>query len=483
MSSAVMDMTSTAYRPAEHHAFETSGRDFLYLVPSGAIFGLDGLSKQIFSLLLKEQLPREELVTALIGRGYGKTEIEATLDDMESCDVIFSGAPKEAFPSLPEPDFPLQRIVLNTTNQCNLACGYCYEYSDDKIAQTKDKPKYMSEEVAQAAIDTLIRESAGRPLLHVTFFGGETLLNFNLMRFAVLYARKRAAEVSKDVDFSLTTNATLLTEEIVDFLAENRIGVTVSIDGDKELHDRMRTFHNGKGSYDIIAPKIKMLLARHKTNSIGARVTLSSGVRDVRRIYDHLTKELGFQGVGISPATANPDRLYHIGGQKMDDVFDQFSELAWEYRDYALRGGQHYFTNVSDTIKELHSGISKAYTCGAGLGLLGVSTSGGIAACHRFVDSPVAQMGNVLDEGVDHTARRQFLEDHHVGSRPDCHTCWVRPVCAGGCYHESFINHGQTAASNLNQCDRIRGWIDLCLRIYGQIAVENPAFLERFNEN
>jgi len=106
MSSAVMDMTSTAYRPAEHHAFETSGRDFLYLVPSGAIFGLDGLSKQIFSLLLKEQLPREELVTALIGRGYGRTEIEATLDDMESCDVIFSGAPKEAFPSLPEPDFP-----------------------------------------------------------------------------------------------------------------------------------------------------------------------------------------------------------------------------------------------------------------------------------------------------------------------------------------------------------------------------------------
>src|SRR5690349_6914442 len=212
MSSAVMDMTSTAYRPAEHHAFETSGRDFLYLVPSGAIFGLDGLSKQIFSLLLKEQLPREELVTALIGRGYGKTEIEATLDDMESCDVIFSGAPKEAFPSLPEPDFPLQRIVLNTTNQCNLACGYCYEYSDDKIAQTKDKPKYMSEEVAQAAIDTLIRESAGRPLLHVTFFGGETLLNFDLMRFAVLYARKRAAKVSKDVDFSLTTNATLLTE-------------------------------------------------------------------------------------------------------------------------------------------------------------------------------------------------------------------------------------------------------------------------------
>src|SRR6476660_5557387 len=165
MSSAAMEVASAAYRPAEHHAFQTAGKDFLYLVPSGAVFGLEGLSKEIFSLLLKEQLPREELVSALVKCGYGKTEIELTLDDMESCDVILSGEPKASFPSLPEPDFPLQRIVLNTTNQCNLACGYCYEYSDDKIAQTKDKPKYMSEDVARAAIDTLIRESAGRPLL------------------------------------------------------------------------------------------------------------------------------------------------------------------------------------------------------------------------------------------------------------------------------------------------------------------------------
>jgi uncharacterized protein len=256
----------------------------------------------------------------------------------------------------------------------------------------------------------------------------------------------------------------------------------VSIDGDKELHDRMRVFHNGRGSYDVIAPKIKMLLARHKTNSIGARVTLSSGVHHVRRIYDHLTKELGFQGVGFSPATANPDRLYHIGGERMDNVLEQFSELAWEYRDYALKGGQHYFTNVSDTIKELHSGVSKAYTCGAGLGMLAVGTSGDIGACHRFVDAPVAQMGNVVNSGVDHSARRDFLEQHHIGARPDCHTCWVRPVCAGGCYHESFINHGQTAASNLKQCDRIRGWIDLCLQIYAEIGLSNPKFLERFND-
>lgn len=478
----VAEPITAAYRPAEHHAFRSSGKEFVYLVPSGAIFHLHGISKEVFDLLLSAPLDREELVDVLTQRGYEKRDVEATLDDMESCDVVSAGENKKSFPALPEQDFPLQRIVLNTTNQCNLSCGYCYEYSDDKIAKTSGKPKYMTEEIANASIDTLFREAGSRPKVHVTFFGGETLLNYPVMKSTVDYANRKAAELEKVVDYSLTTNATLLTEEIVDFLAANRFGVTVSMDGDRELHDKMRVFHNGKGSYDVIVPKIKMLLARHKTNSIGARVTLSSGVRHVRRIYEHLTKEIGFQGVGFSPATANTDRLYHIGGQQMDDVLDQFADLAWEYRDFALRGGQHYFTNASDTIKELHQGISKAYTCGAGLGMLGVGTSGDVAICHRFVDAPVAQMGNVMKDGVDHTARRQFLEDHHVGSRPDCHTCWVRPVCGGGCYHESYIHYGDTHASNLHQCDRVRGWIDTCLQIYGEITLKNPKFLERFDE-
>jgi uncharacterized protein len=470
------------YRQAEHHRFSVGSAEFLYLVPSGAVFGLQGLSKEIFESLEEGGADREDIVVRLAGAEYAPADIETVLDEMEYYDVLTTGDGKPKFPTVPTTDFPLQRMVLNVTNQCNLSCGYCYEYSEDKIAINKDKPKYMSDTVAQAAIDTLFRESGNRPKLHVTFFGGESLLNFPLMQSAVAYTDAKAAEEGRKVEYSLTTNATLLTEEIADFLAAHRFGVTVSIDGDKELHDRMRVFHNGRGSYETIAPRIKMLLARHKTSSIGARVTLSSGVRHVRRIYDHLTQEFGFDGVGFSPATANPDRLYHIGSEKMDDVLEQFTDLAWEYRDYALRGGQHHFTNVSDTIKELHSGVSKAYTCGAGLGMLGVGTSGDIGACHRFVDAPVAQMGNVVDGGVNHEARREFLDQHHIGARPDCHTCWVRPVCAGGCYHESFINHGNTAASNLKQCDRIRGWIDVCLKIYAEIGQENPQFLERFND-
>ena len=483
MSSASLLSQAPPYRLREYHPFESAGSKFLYLVPSGAIFSLDDIGREIIEAVGEEARAKEELIPILARRGYDSGAIELAFAELEHSDVISSSETVVSKPVIPQKAFPLQRIVLNVTNTCNLACTYCYEYSEDKISKTENKPKYMAHQVAESAIDMLIRESEGRPAIHVTFFGGETLLNFGLMRSSVGYAKQKAAEAGKTVEFSLTTNATLLNEEIIDFFSEHKIGVTVSIDGDRELHDRMRVFHDGRGSYDTIVPKIKALLARHRTNSIGARVTLSSGVSHVRRIYEHLTQEVGFRAVGFSPATANPDRLYSIGPQKMNSILGGFEDLAWEYRDYAVSGRQHGFTNANDTLKDLHSGISKAYACGAGLGLLGVGTSGDLSLCHRFVDSPVGKMGSVVDGGIDHHARQEFLETHNLGSRYDCHTCWARPTCAGGCYHEAFIHYGDTSAANLHYCDWIRGWNDLCLRIYGEISVRNPSFLDRFNDN
>jgi uncharacterized protein len=471
------------YRQREFHAFESAGTQFVYLVPSGSIFAIDKIGREILDRVKDISPTREELVGFLTERGYAPAEIETSLMELEFSEVIQRGDLIPPKPKLPEKNFPLQRVVLNITNQCNLACTYCYEYSEDKISKTDGKPKYMTPSVAESSIDMLIKESGDRPSIHVTFFGGETLLNFPTLRTSVDYAKRKCAEAGKHIEFSLTTNATMLNEQIVDFISEHNIGVTVSIDGDRELNDKMRVFSDGRGSYDVIVPRIKMLLQRHKTNSIGARVTLSSGNSHVRRIYEHLTQEVGFYAVGFSPATANPKRLYSIGETKMETVLQGFEDLAWEYRAWALAGRQHGFTNVNDTLKELHSGMSKAYPCGAGLGLLGVGTAGDISLCHRFVDSDVGKMGHVDKGGVDHAARDQFLGTHHIGARYDCHTCWARPVCAGGCYHEAFVHYGDTSAATLHYCDWIRGWNDLCLRIYGEISQRNPSFLDRFNEN
>src|SRR6185437_13291070 len=152
---------------------------------------------------------------------------------------------------IPLAPFPLTTMVLNVTNQCNLSCTYCYEYGEDKIVDTENgkKPKFMNEETARESVEFMFKESGDNKMAHLTFFGGETLLNFPVLQKTVLYARQRAAELGKQVDFSLTTNATLLKPEVIEFLADNGVGVTISIDGPKEMQDKFRVFHNGQGSY------------------------------------------------------------------------------------------------------------------------------------------------------------------------------------------------------------------------------------------
>src|SRR5207245_1070058 len=181
----------------------------------------------------------------------------------------------------------------------------------------------------------------------------ETPPDFPLLKNVVAYANEKAAAEGRSIDFSLTTNATLLTPAIIEFLSQNRIGVTVSMDGPKEMHDQLRVFSNGRGSYDIIAPKVRALIQNHRTRPITARVTLTAGVTDVIRIFRHLKQDLGFYEVGFAPVTTSPNQLYAINQRGMDGVLDQFHVLADEYLEYALRGEMHGFSNVSDTLSEL----------------------------------------------------------------------------------------------------------------------------------
>jgi uncharacterized protein len=295
----------------------------------------------------------------------------------------------------------------------------------------------------------------------------------------VEYATNKAREERRSIDFSLTTNATLLTPAIIEFLAENRIGVTVSIDGPPEMN-KLRVFANGRPSYDIIAPKIKQLLASHKTMPIAARVTLTAEVTDCIKIFRHLTQDLGFHEVGFAPVTSSPNRLHSIGNNKMDSILGQFCQLADEYLSEALQDRKHAFSNVSDTISELHQGVNKSHPCGAALGLVGVGPSGDISPCHRFVDSDTHKLGHV-STGIDRAAQADFLSRGHIDTKYDCHTCWARPLCAGGCHHEAYVRYGDTGHANLHYCDWIREWTNTCLRVYGAISVKNPGFLSQFD--
>jgi uncharacterized protein len=468
----------------EFHRFEGAGQTFAYLVPSAAVFQLDAMSQAILDVLTDRYLTERQIAEVLSGR-FPAREVERGIQELSQVRAIGEAAePAEPIERLlPQQDFPLTTMVLNVTNKCNLACTYCYEYGDDKIVDTENgaKPRLMSEQIARDSVDFMLRQSGQNKVAHLTFFGGETLMNFKVLKKTLAYARERGAAVGKEVEFSLTTNATLLKPEIIEWLSDNKVGVTVSIDGPKEMQDGFRVFENGRGSYDIVLPKIKELLRRHTSRPIGARVTLTRQNLDVEGIFRHLTEDIGFREVGFAPVTTTWQRDYAIENEGFEEMLGQFQRLADEFLDHAVTNRHHGFSNVKDTLEEIHKGVSKAYPCGAGLGLMGVATDGDVALCHRFAGSDEHKIGSVL-EGVDRERQYEFLQQHHIANKTDCSTCWARPLCAGGCYHEAHTRYGDTGAPNLHYCEWIRQWTDTCLRVYGELAARNPNYLTQFDQ-
>ena len=184
--------------------------------------------------------------------------------------------------------------------------------------------------------------------------------------------------------------------------------------------------------------------------------------------------------MGFAPVTTAPGRDYALDEQGYDHMLAQFTALAEDFKDASIAGRFHGFSNVKETLEEIHKGMSKAYPCGAGIGLMGVSTSGDVALCHRFAGSDAHKLGTVAD-GIDRAVQSDFLDRHHVNNKTDCSTCWARPVCSGGCYHEAHTRYGDTTKANLHYCDWIRAWTDVCLKVYAEIAEHNPAWLTQFD--
>ncbi len=476
---------------------DAAGRRCLFITRSSALVELDDISNAAFELL--EAAPDDGdlptpavIVEKLVGRfpDLEKRNIAKSVSDLARSGALDGmievanakgdlEAVKEAKPvpeTVPPADMlpRTKTVVLNVVQLCNLACNYCYATDG-----TYGDAGFMSTKVAQDSVEFLFREAKDADNLQVTLFGGEPLMNYTLIKEVVDYVEKRAAQLGKKAGFSVTSNATLLDEEKVRFLNEHGIGIQLSIDGPKDVHDAQRPFGNGSGesSYDAVRRGIDALFDHYTVKHVAARVTLTRLNTDIIRTFYHLRDDVGFTEVGFGPASTLERRL-DLATPELMGVFDKFQELGRHYIEEAARGDYHGFSNLSNVLQIIQSGDVKTHACGAGYGMTGVGTDGTLYPCHRFVGMKGFEIGDV-ENGYDNDARFKFLHEGAASSKTPCQVCWAQGLCGGSCHYDNVLYTGEMTVPFEDHCNAIRKWLGYGLQAYVELMDRSPEFFDK----
>lgn len=318
-------------------------------------------------------------------------------------------------------------LCLNIAHDCNIRCGYCFASTGDYHGGRK----LMSFEVASKAIDFLLETSGSRKRLEVDFFGGEPLMNFEVVKRTVEYAREREKKYGKRIGFTMTTNGTLLNSEIEEFINENMDNIVLSIDGRKQVNDRMRKFINGSGTYDEIMPRLKSFVASRGDKSYYIRGTFTANNLDFCNDVLHLADE-GFREISIEPVVAEKEMGYALKEEHIPVIYKEYERLAEKYIEYAETGkGFRYYHFLMD----LDGGpcvYKRVSSCGSGVEYFAVTPDGELYPCHQFVGRQEFLMGDVW-KGVTAEDKRKEFSENTVYHKEKCRECWARFYCSGGC--------------------------------------------------
>lgn len=463
----------TKYRLADHKIYGIEGRDFLFLTEDNAIFEMEPEVKEVLMRYAPfQEIDPENFMAGSNGSSAEKKAFFTTLLDRRV--IVRPGEEPVGFDGPEKTIVPVNTLVLQVTEACNLDCLYCYR----TLSKPLGRAEAMSPDTAVKAVDFLFESCGQLEKLVLVFFGGEPLLNFDLLASTVSYAEAKAKNSGKQIDFAVTTNGSLLNEKIIDFLVTNRVGVTVSLDGFREVHDLFRRFPGGKPSYDMILPKVKQLLTSLEGRPAVARVTLAQTCQHVPQILDHLL-DLGFSEVGFAPVTS-ADKAFQLDALEMERLLAHFRTLAQRFLQTASKGDFLGFTNLVDMLVMLHEGETKKYPCGAGLGLFSVGPDGKLYLCQRLTGEEHFSMGDLF-HGLDQVRLENFRKKAAVKTKDACRDCWVRTLCAGGCYHEALTREGSLTAPNLHYCQWIKAWFEVGLDVYSRLVISCPDYLERLS--
>ena len=419
------------------HQFKNNGYDIVLDVNSGAIHVVDDVTYDVIGLF--EEHSKDEIVNLLKGQ-YPEDEIKEAMEEVEELkaneELFTEDVYENRIVDFKKRQTVVKALCLHIAHDCNLACKYCFA----EEGEYHGRRALMSFETGKQALDFLIANSGSRRNLEVDFFGGEPLMNFDVVKQLVAYGREQEKLHDKHFRFTLTTNGVLLNDDIMDFANKEMDNVVLSIDGRKEVHDRMRPFRKGAGSYDLIVPKFQKLAESRNQDRYYVRGTYTHFNTDFSKDVLHLA-DLGFKQISVEPVVAQPTDEYALTEDDLPILFEEYDKLAAEMVRRNKEGRGFNFFHFMIDLEGGPCVYKRLSGCGSGTEYLAVTPWGDLYPCHQFVGNEDFLMGNVWD-GVKAAEIRDEFKCCNVYAKEKCRNCFARFYCSGGCAANSYNFHG-----------------------------------------
>ena len=456
------------------HQYQLGGYNIVLDTCSGSIHVVDEVAYDAIALF--EDHTPEDITAALLGKYAGRPDV--TAEELRQCLADIRSLKDAGKLFTPDAFAPLagtfkersgnvvKALCLHVAHTCNLNCAYCFasqgKYHGDRAL--------MSFETGKRALDFLIEHSGRRHNLEVDFFGGEPLMNWDVVKALVAYARSVETERGKRFRFTLTTNGVLIDGGVIDFANREMDNVVLSLDGRKEINDNMRPFRNGKGSYDLIVPKFQKLAESRNQERYYVRGTFTRNNLDFSEDVLHFA-DLGFKQMSIEPVVGPETDPYAIREEDLPVIMEEYDKLAKVMIAREKEGkGFNFFHFMID----LEGGpcVAKRLSgCGSGTEYLAVTPWGDFYPCHQFVGQEEFLMGNV-DEGIKKTQIADDFRGCSVYSKEKCKSCFAKFYCSGGCAANSHHFHGSITDTYEIGCELQKKRIECAIMIKAALAEE-----------
>lgn len=466
-------MKSLALPP--YHLFTYRDQPYVLDIETSAVMRLDPPAYDALRLR-QDGLPPQEIEHQLTER-HGAETARTVLDELAWLEK--RGIFREPLPTYNDEENAayIQRLTRMSTNKielylaeaCNLRCRYCYVDAHDALDHG-----LMPWEIAKQAVDLVFARGGGAESIHITFFGGEPLLNKPVLKQVIAYSQARGSATGQRVTYSMTTNATLLDDEIIGLIKRYNFGLMISMDGPPDVHDAMRPMADGSGSFDVAARNVKQLMRRRR--SVTVRCTLSNRCLDRPRIVRFL-EDFGFTRVAMSRCTGTVDGLgpYDIGPAENAILHAQDDAFVERLLEQLARGERIKFNPWASVMRTIHDRQHRRMRCGVGRGCTTVGIDGRLYPCHRYVGMDPYVLGHV-ETGIDREKFAAYLHGYFETKRK-CESCWAINLCGGYCPWYVSSADGTFKAPEDWWCEDIRHWFERGVWLYETLRRDYPDYL------